>query len=224
VPADEWENLVARAGYPVVGKPTRDSGGSRDVALLASADEIIAYLEATQETGTEVMFQQYVGDGSSEYTVGVLLGRSGELIDSIVLRRELIGLSQGVTRSWQGATYSLSSGYSQGFIESHPQIAGECERLALALGARGPLNVQCRVQDGQVYVFEVHPRFSGSTSLRADVGFNETDVMVRNWCYGETFDRLEYQRDVAVMRAFQGLVVPIAEMQALRRPLGDERS
>ena len=41
------------------------------------------------------------------------------------------------------------------------------------------MNIQCRYVDGRVIVFEINPRFSGTTSLRAMVGYNEPDCLFR---------------------------------------------
>ena len=48
--------------------------------------------------------------------------------------------------------------------------------------------------------------------MRADVGFNEPDLLLRNELYNEKFDRLNYQYDVAVIRALEHIVVPINKM------------
>lgn len=202
-----WPTLARQAGFPLVAKPTRLSGGSRHLALLASEEEVHWYLRLLPP-GVDVMFQEYVEGPHSEFTVGVLVSNEGEIIDSIVLRRHLVGLSLGAERTIEGKRYALSTGYSQGFFESHPEVAAECERLALAIGARGPLNVQCRVSSDRVHVFEVHPRFSGTTSCRAATGFNEPEVLLRHRLFGERFGRLDYQREAALIRAFSQVLVP----------------
>jgi carbamoyl-phosphate synthase large subunit len=114
-----------------------------------------------------------------------------------------------------GHRYTLSSGYSQGFIIKHTLIQEYCEYLAMKLGMRGPANIQCRLVGDEVKVFEVHPRFSGTTSIRAMVGFNEPDILIRNYLFNESFDRLNYQTNVAAIRAFQNLIVPISEINAV---------
>jgi carbamoyl-phosphate synthase large subunit len=38
--------------------------------------------------------------------------------------------------------------------------------------------MQCRVHDNKVYIFEINPRFSGTTNLRAIVGFNEPEYII----------------------------------------------
>ena len=203
----DWPSLVRQTGFPLVAKPVLLSGGSRHLALLADEDEVQCYL-STLPPGVDVMFQEYVESGESEFTVGVLVSDAGKVIDSIVMRRRLAGLTLATERIIGSKRYALSTGYSQGYFEDHVMVAEECERLALAVGARGPINIQCRVSEGKVYVFEVHPRFSGTTSCRAAAGFNEPEVLIRHRLFGESFSRLAYRRDVAVIRAFTQVLVP----------------
>ena len=37
-------------------------------------------------------------------------------------------------------------------------------------------------------MFEVNPRFSGTTSLRAMVGYNEPDILIRKHVLGESIE------------------------------------
>lgn len=214
VPPPQWRTLAKDCGFPLLAKPTELSGSSRNVALLNSEAEIDQYLSALPPD-LEVIFQQYIEGPESEYTVGVMISKSGELIDSIVLHRKLTGLSLGVERKINEKRYALSTGYSQGFIVKHPFVQEQCENLALTIGARGPMNVQCRLSGDKLYVFEVHPRFSGTSSFRADVGFNEPDTLIRNFCGDERFGRLSYTVNVAAIRAFSNIVVPLEELNAV---------
>jgi carbamoyl-phosphate synthase large subunit len=67
-----------------------------------------------------------------------------------------------------------------------------------------------------VVVFEVHPRFSGTTSIRAAAGFNEVDILIRNFLLNEQFSNIQYQTDVAAIRAFSNILVPRSEMLAVQ--------
>lgn len=214
--AKNWRVLAKEGGFPLVGKPTEESGGSRGVAILMNEAEVEGYV-ADHKNSREVLLQEYVESPEEEYTVGVLISRFGELIDSIVMHRRLLGLSLGTQRRWNGKTYSLSTGYSQGNIVKYPHLQEVCERLALKIGIRGPANIQCRISPRGIMILEVHPRFSGTTSIRAEVGFNEPDTLIRNFVDGQPFGRLEYQSDVAAIRAFRSLIVPLAVMNNVRR-------
>lgn len=210
-PLDEWQTVADRHGFPLLLKPAVDTGASRGVLLVASADELLEF-RPRLDSRLSYCVQPYVGSAEDEYTAGVLTDATGALIDSIVMRRKLVGLSLLTARQVGERRCAISTGYSQGFIVRHPVVQRFCEELAVRLGSIGPLNVQLRLVDGAPHVFEVHPRFSGTTPIRADVGFNEVDILLRNILHGETFGRLSYRSDVAAIRAFEHVIVPMADM------------
>jgi len=211
--ANDWERLTYEFGFPIVGKPAKNTGGSRSVSLLNNKEEVEKYLAHNHDIVDDLIFQEYVGSGEHEYTVGVLISKQGNVIDSIVIHRKLEGLSLGEKRVIGDQTYHLSTGYSQGFVIKNPNIQKKCEKLALDLGISGPVNIQCRCEGDTVKIFEVHPRFSGTTSIRAAVGFNEPDVLIRNFLNNEIFTHLDYQYNVAAIRAFKNIIVPCTEMR-----------
>lgn len=213
---EDWGTLTKTHGFPIVAKPSDITGGSRNVEILADEKEVQDYIERFPRDHSAILFQHYVGSAESEYTVGVLSDRGGRIIDSIVLKRILSGLSLGIERVIDGQRYALSTGYSQGMIIKDQNIQSFCEDIALKLGTTGPLNVQLRIHsDGTIKVFELHPRFSGTTSIRAQAGFNEVDLAIRNFLYGEEFSRQYYLTNVFAMRALQNRIIPLGDVQAV---------
>lgn len=210
-PIDDWRSVISNHPFPFVIKPTVGTGGSKGLHFVFSKEEIERILPQLSP-GSKYCIQPYVGTGEDEYTVGVLSDREGKIIDSIVMRRKLVGLSLLESRMKDNVNYAVSSGYSQGFFIKDERIQNFSEKLALQLNSKGPLNIQLRVSGDDIYVFEIHPRFSGTSTMRADVGFNEPDVLLRNTLYNENFTRLNYQSEVAVIRAFEHVVVPIKQM------------
>lgn len=216
IPSYAWEErarAVEEFGFPVFVKPSRETGGSRGVHLITSQGELDSLLPYVTPASHSIV-QPYIGDGDREYTVGVLSDRAGDVVDSIVIRRKLIGLSLLDARRQENGTATVSTGISQGYVVRDPEIQGFCEDLARRLGSRGPLNLQLRVHDDECYVFEIHPRFSGTTPIRASAGFNEPDILLRNHLYGERFGRLRYTAEVAAIRAYEHVLVPIRDMCA----------
>lgn len=207
----EWETALTEFDFPVIVKPTTETGGSKGVSLCTTLIELKTILNNLPEQSCYCI-QPVIGTDDDEYTVGVLSDKNGKLLDSIVMKRKLLGLSLLDTKTLGNTKFSISTGYSQGFFIKHKQIQDFCEKLSVSLGSKGPLNIQLRIHKGEVYVFEIHPRFSGTTTMRADVGFNEPDVLLRNYIYDEKFGRQNYQYNVAVIRAFEHVVVPINDM------------
>lgn len=208
---EDWQQALSEFKFPFIVKPTTGTGGSKGVTLCATEDDLKTIL-SNLPPHSGYCIQPLIGTENDEYTVGVLSDKNGKLIDSIVMKRKLIGLSLLDTKKIGDRNFSISTGYSQGYFIKHPQIQTFCEQLSVAIKSKGPLNIQLRLHEGKIYVFEIHPRFSGTTTMRADVGFNEPDILLRNYLYNENFERLPYQSDVAVIRAFEHVVVPIKDM------------
>lgn len=184
--------------FPVVVKPSLGGGGSADCYIAQDRAELLAlcdYLGLEKLVGTFIV-QEYVGTPEAEYTIGVLHDLDGEYINVIGIRRVLTGqlsvrssVPNRSGRSELGPRLVVSSGVSQGYAARFPGVTTTCCAIAQALGARGAINIQCRLVDGVVKVFEINPRFSGTTSIRAMMGYNEPDVLLRRHLGAEEIPR-----------------------------------
>jgi len=208
---EEWKKALDEFGFPLIIKPSMGTGGSKGVSLCTTLAELKTILNNIP-ANSGYCIQPLIGTDENEYTVGVLSDKNGKLLDSIVMKRKLLGLSLLDSKKVGDKRFSISTGYSQGYFIKHKPIQDFCEKLSCSLKSTGPLNIQLRIHNGEIYVFEIHPRFSGTTTMRADVGFNEPDILLRNHLFNENFDRIPYQYDVAVIRAFEHVIVPISEM------------
>jgi carbamoyl-phosphate synthase large subunit len=134
------------------------------------------YAEFILRSGGTPIAQEYIDDTEGEFTIGVLSLPNGQIAGSIALRRSL---DAKLSVAYRGRGGLISSGYSQGYIDEYPDLCRQAERIAKLIGSRGPINVQGRVRDGVLLPFEINPRFSASTYLRAMAGFNEVDILVQ---------------------------------------------
>jgi carbamoyl-phosphate synthase large subunit len=171
-------------------KPHLSSGGSTNVFLAQEEKEYIlfgTYLFGLYES---FIVQEYIGTSDSEYTVGVLLDMEGNLINSIAVKKNILsGLSSKIKVSNRtgrlelGETLVVSSGVSQGEIGRFSNINEQCEAIALKMGCQGAVNIQCRLVNDVVHVFEINPRLSGTTSLRALAGYNEPEILINKYLF-----------------------------------------
>ena len=230
------ESDLAKVTFlPVVLKPNTSGGGSANVFVAQTAEELRLFGSYLLGNFAGCLAQQYVGTAADEYTVGVLSDLDGDLIHSIAVRRNILpafsNRSKVKNRSGNpalGDQLVVSNGITQGEIGAFPQVTGLCERIAAALGSRGPLNLQCRLVDGEVCVFEINPRFSGSASLRAMAGFNEPDLLYRRHVEGERLaPRFAYRsgrisrglREVLADPALQGAHLAAGDFEWTLPPL-----
>ena len=97
----------------------------------------------------------------------------------------------------------------------------------LRMGLRGPLNIQGRFTEHGLKLFEMNPRFTGITGLRALMGFNEVEACVKEWLgidRGRNQLRFNYNR--FGIRQTADKSIPIERnsqvMGLLKRVSGDE--
>jgi carbamoyl-phosphate synthase large subunit len=187
--------------FPLVLKPSVGGGGSVNTMIVQNKEELNIFGQFLLKQYPEFIAQAYVGDPQSEYTVGVYSLDDETIVDSIVLRRNILSGLGAKTKVLNqtgkqelGKYLAISSGISQGEIIRHQLIADTCEAIAKKLGSVGPLNVQCRLVDDKVYIFEINPRFSGTSPMRALAGFNELDIAIKNKVLKQTnFTRIDYK-------------------------------
>lgn len=173
---------IGEIPIPCVIKPATGTGGSSMVVLASSLDEARMYVRYLLKNSHTAVIQEYIPEDEGEYTIGVLSLPNGQVAGTVVMKRLFNAKLSVLAKTRTGL---ISSGYSQGLIDEFPEIREQAERIAAALGSVGPLNVQGRMRDGVLLPFEINPRFSASTYLRALAGFNEIDVYLRALLRGE---------------------------------------
>lgn len=178
---------------PAIIKPVVGGGGSNNTFLAQDTEEFQFACQYLIKQGKSVLIQEYVGTPDHEYTVGVLNNLGGVFIGSIAMRRNILSaLSNRIKvpnrikgREDLSPVLAISSGISQGVIGNFPEVHESCEKIAVSLKSQGPLNIQGRLVNGKWFTFEINPRFSGTSYMRALMGFNEPDVLIRHHILGE---------------------------------------
>lgn len=204
--------------FPVVVKPSTGSGGSANCYIAQNMTELsglVSFLDL-ESSSQQFLVQEYVGQPVDEYTVGVLSDMDGCYINSIAVKRTLDSQLNVRTRVPNrtgndkfGNVLAVSTGVSQGLVGKFPEVTLQCRKIAESLGSRGPLNIQCRFVEGKVRVFEINPRFSGTTSIRALMGFNEPDILIRKHLLGEDITEDFEFREGWVLRSLEEKLLTI---------------
>lgn len=187
------ERLIERYGFPMFAKP-RVGFSSRNVFVINS----LAELQAASALVPDLVVQRYLPDPQAEYTAATLSGSDKKVRAQIILRRDLL----------QGTTYRTE------LIEDK-HLQEQVVQIVEALGAIGPCNLQFRVLDGTAYVFEINPRFSGTSGIRYLYGFNDCEMI-----FNLLHLKLEVQQPVlhkaVVLRYWNEICIPEASFQDLR--------
>jgi len=162
---------------PCVIKPAIESGGSAFAFFARDEQEARLYAEYLNKNGKRPIAQEYITHEFGEFTVGVLSDPSANVLGTVAMKRAFPAKLSILAK---GDDFLISSGISQGHIGDYKSVCDAARAISAAVGSKGPLNIQGRVdRDGCFLPFEINPRFSASTYLRALAGFNEIDHFIR---------------------------------------------
>ena len=155
---EEVARLISEFGFPLIAKPVWGAG-SQNLFKIKSEKEI----DYVRSLGFEMILQEYLRPDDEEYTVGVYTLKNGRTLGGICMKRELAA----------GVTYRAK-------VDQNPVVISEATAVVEALHAFGPCNVQLRLTERGPVTFEINPRFSGTTGMRAHFGYNEVEMAIRD--------------------------------------------
>ena len=165
--------------FPLIAKP-RSGFASKGVEIIRSEEDfhLITPSHILQELASpgvsDPNYDFYISEIGknknpqvSEISIQLVIGKDGELLGKMATYNKLSG----------GIPIEILP-YDQ------PDIWEVVDRLLpefLKRGLVGPLNIQGRLTDKGLKIFEMNPRFTGITGLRALMGFNEVEACIKNW-------------------------------------------
>jgi len=178
---EDLENIIksGKADFPLIAKP-RGGFASKGIEIILNEsdfsritdDHIIQELAIPLETDPNYPFymDQIAKNNNpqvSEISIQVVLGVNGELLGKMASFNKL---NNGVPieivpyeddRVWEIVDKLLPVFKEKGFV--------------------GPINIQGRLTKRGLKLFEMNPRFTGITGLRALMGFNEVEACIKSW-------------------------------------------
>ena len=197
------------ASYPCVVKPDSMSGGSNLVFIAEDQQEAVFLVRYLRKRGYNSTLQQYI-NCLREFTVGVLSAPTGEVLGSVAMERLL---DNKLSYKLRYGDRVISSGWSQGRIDNFPEVRAQAERIATALNSKWAMNIQGRLnEDGVFLPFDINPRHSGTTYLRALAGFNEPHLLLQH-CFNHAHPPIDAPRSGYYLRGFDEKFVSDEDMK-----------
>ncbi|MFH1548933.1 MAG: ATP-grasp domain-containing protein [Planctomycetota bacterium] len=184
-------NMTGELGFPIVVKP-RSSSGSKGF-FIARDEEDLRFATRNPEG---LVVQEYLQGEDEEYTVGVVVSRSGDVLGSIGMKRVLL----------HGLTIAA-------VVDRYPKVQSYAEEIARKMRPCGVCNVQLRRTPRGPVCFEINPRFSSTDGQRAAYGFNAVEAVIRNYVLGEDGIDLSHYRRGFFARYWDELYVPIEDYE-----------
>ncbi len=167
-----WEGVESsvafadRVGYPILAKP-RHGKSARGILILKNQGDIMA-----NPNLKGYVLEEYIGNSEQEYTVGCYVDKAGNLRSVIPMCRRL----KNGTTIWAR-------------VISNTRIEDEAGKICKAYKPVGPFNIQMRLrEDGTPVCFEMNVRFSGTTAMRSQFGFEDVKAEVLEYVYNREID------------------------------------
>ena len=187
---DDRDALIERTGFPVLIKP-RGGSASRDVYIVKNREELEVFLKRIHNP----IIQEYLTPETEEYTSGAVMFE-GDLLGILTMKREIKG----------GNTY-------RGIIDSFDEVRQAVENVARKFNPYGPSNFQMRLTKRGPVTFEINPRFSGTTGMRAYYQFNEPEAVI-NYVLNNRKAPMHHQNGI-VMRYMNEVYAPVEEYRQI---------
>jgi carbamoyl-phosphate synthase large subunit len=193
---DEVNELIKEFGFPLFAKPNR---GRRSIGskIVRSTKEII---NLSEEYPLGLIIQEYLPEKDGEFTSGSLV-IDGLCRGTITLKRILR----------DGNTYRAIS-----TEDNYPEYTNTISKIAETLKPIGPANFQFRIRNGKPVVFEINARFSGTTPIRAFIGYNEVEHIINHYLFNKDIPSVPKLENSTIMRVWSDVVVNTKDLDSLK--------
>lgn len=158
-------------GYPYILKPKKGFGSKGIIRIHNEED----YQKYKDKITKDLIMQPIIGTDDEEYTVSAFFDQEHKLIDYLPLKRKLS--SNGYTEYAEVVNYDFSD---------------ILEKIASVVKPLGPTNFQFRLdKNDNMKLLEINPRISSSTSIRASLGYNESQMGVDYFLNGKIPEKVD---------------------------------
>lgn len=189
---EEVCRIVQLKGFPLIAKPCIGKG-SQGIIIIHNEHD----LSNCPKDG--YVLQEILGSKDDEYTVGCYINKSQNLEGMIIMHRWLK----------HGTTFKAQ-------IEQNDIIEQECKRICSKFKAIGPLNIQLRMHHGTPICFELNVRFSGTTPLRANWGFNDVEALLDEYLFNKPV-RLNPNKEGLAYRYYNEAYIDLSMVRNLEQ-------
>lgn len=157
------KNFLKYNKFPLIVKP-RVGSTSKNVLLVNNLSELKNAIKSVKKP----IIQEYLYKKNNEFTCGVIFDqKKKKLLSSIVLQRDLKHGNTKIAKLLKNNEYR--------------KIDKFIIKITNQIKPFGPLNFQLCYYKQKPFIFEINPRFSGTTPLRNFFGLNEIDLLIDSY-------------------------------------------
>lgn len=203
---EDADELIKKVGFPLIVKP-RIGDSSKNTFIVNNKNELNSRLKFLAKGKSNrfvsgkigAIIQKCIGNEEDEFTSSAVVF-DNKSYGIISMRREM---------RFGGHT-------TKAIIDDFPEVSNIVTKVAERLNPFGPCNFQSRLADGVPYIFEINSRFSGTTGICSQIGFNSAEACIRKAVLKEEPKMLEYRKGV-MLRYFNELFVSRNSINSMQK-------
>jgi carbamoylphosphate synthase large subunit len=184
-----WREMVRSAesmSFPVIVKP-KDGSGSTGVKVLFDTESMRYHQFSDEDVVQEYLVpKSWRVPEAHRFDVmkqGRLRQEDEVSVQGLVAADgSLVGIYASINELRDGVPMRISPTLDPEVLDSARKVFAVCADM----GHIGPCNLQGRMTDNGLVLYEVNPRFTGITAVRAATGFNECEAALRLFVDRET--------------------------------------
>jgi len=185
--------IIKNLQFPFIVKP-RFGHTSKEIFLVKNESE----LEYAISNCSQPIVQEYLDKDNLEYTCGTTFFNN-KMLSLISIRRILKN----------GNTHIA-------FSEKCDEIDEYVKSVTKIFQPFGPFNIQLRLTDKGPKIFEINPRFSGTTPVRAIFGINEVEIIL-NAIMLNNYEELKPKTLGVVMKYFESHYISLEQFKKIKK-------
>ncbi|MCD0161907.1 carbamoyl-phosphate synthase large subunit [Deinococcus sp. 6YEL10] len=213
---DQAAALAEELGFPLMARPSYVLGG-RAMRTVRSMDELSTYLSevyAAVEGQPSILLDQFL-EGALELDVDTLCDGERAVVMGIMEHIEAAGIHSG-----DSACILPPVNLSPDLLA---RVKADTERLALALGVRGLMNVQWAVKDNVAYILEANPRASRTVPFVSKAVNHPLAKSAARIAVGHTLDQIGlHETPTPAMYSVKEVHLPFLKFAGVIPTLGPE--
>ena len=156
-------NYSKKLNFPFILK-SRTGTSSRNVFLIEKIKDLISFFHFVKRP----ILQEHIGslknDFETEYTCSFFTAKDRKIIGPFIAKRKILNGTSWITE-----------------VMEDKKISDLIMRIAKLIDNKGSFNIQLRKSRRGPIPFEFNPRFSGTTSIRSNHGFNEPEMFIKSF-------------------------------------------
>ena len=170
---------TGKVQFPFIAKP-RGGFASRGIEIIRNLDDLANINEAHIIQELAIPRKD---DPNFDFYLSQIANKRNPQVSEVSIQlvyspeSELMGRMFSYNKLNNGVPIEVVP-YENEYVWS---IVDQLTPTLISMGLCGPINIQGRITENGLKLFEMNPRFTGITGLRALMGFNEVEACVKEW-------------------------------------------